>query len=119
MVVFTDRQATKSKTEIKDMSRMNSSRGGGSSSGGRDRDRDRGEDRFTGGPAPKATKESAKGIEYADYKDHETLRRMMTPNGKIYGRKRLGTNARQQRMVARAIKRARFMGLLPFTSATL
>ncbi len=96
------------------MSRMNSSRGGGNS-----RDRSGGDDRFTGGPAPKATKESGKGIEYCDYKDHETLRRMMTPNGKIYGRKRLGTNARQQRMVARAIKRARFMGLLPFTSATL
>lgn len=91
---------------------MNSSRGGSS------RD-DRGsDDRFSGSPT-KATKESAKGVEYCDYKDHETLRRMMTPNGKIYGRKRLGTNARQQRMVARAIKRARFMGLLPFTSATL
>ncbi|MBL4697759.1 MAG: 30S ribosomal protein S18 [Phycisphaerales bacterium] len=96
---------------------MNSSRGG---SGGGNRDRSSSsEDRFTGGPAPKATKESGKGIEFCDYKDHETLRRMMTPNGKIYGRKRLGTNARQQRMVARAIKRARFMGLLPFTSATL
>ena len=100
---------------------MNSRGGsGGGSGGGGGGGRDRGgDDRFTGGPAPKATKESAKGIEYADYKDHETLRRMMTPNGKIYGRKRLGTNARQQRMVARAIKRARFMGLLPFTSATL
>jgi small subunit ribosomal protein S18 len=76
-------------------------------------------DRFAAGPVPKATKESGKGIEYVDYKDYEALRRMMTPNGKIYGRKRLGTNARQQRMVAQAIKRARFMGLLPFTSATL
>lgn len=111
-MVFIDRQATKSKTEINDMSRMNSSRGG-------NRDRSSSDDRFTGGPAPKATKESEKGIEYCDYKDFETLRRMMTPNGKIYGRKRLGTNARQQRMVARAIKRARFLGLLPFTSATL
>lgn len=97
---------------------MNSSRGGSSGGGNRDRSSSS-DDRFTGGPAPKATKESAKGIEYCDYKDFETLRRMMTPNGKIYGRKRLGTNARQQRMVARAIKRARFMGLLPFTSATL
>lgn len=92
------------------MSRMNSSRGG---------DRDRDNDRFSGGPAPKATQESGKGIEYVDYKNVDTLRRMMTPNGKIYGRKRLGTNARQQRMVAQAVKRARFLGLLPFTSATL
>ncbi|MFG0246510.1 MAG: 30S ribosomal protein S18 [Phycisphaerales bacterium JB052] len=75
-------------------------------------------DRF-GAPTGKVTIESGKGIEYVDYKDVESLRRMMTPNGKIYGRKRLGTNARQQRMVATAIKRARFLGLLPFTSATI
>lgn len=62
---------------------------------------------------------SGLGKQYVDYKDVESLRRMMSPNGKIYGRKRLGTNARQQRMVAQAIKRARYMGLLPYTSATL
>lgn len=72
-----------------------------------------------GAPQGKVTTTTGKGIEYVDYKDVESLRRMMTPNGKIYGRKRLGTNARQQRMVATAVKRARFMGLLPFTSATL
>jgi len=72
-----------------------------------------------GAPQGKVTTTSSKGIEFVDYKDIENLRRMMTPNGKIYGRKRLGTNARQQRMVATAVKRARFMGLLPFTSATL
>ena len=76
-------------------------------------------DRFGAPTTGKVTTESGKGIEYVDYKDVENLRRMMTPNGKIYGRKRLGTNARQQRMVANAVKRARFMGLLPFTSATL
>jgi small subunit ribosomal protein S18 len=43
----------------------------------------------------------------------------MSPNGKILGRKRLGTSAAEQRMVAQAIKRARFMSLLPYTSATL
>ncbi len=76
-------------------------------------------DRFQTSAPVKPTQTSGKGIEFVDYKNTEALRRMMTPNGKIYGRKRLGTNARQQRMVARAIKRARFMGLLPFTSATL
>lgn len=76
-------------------------------------------DRFSGAPTGKVTVTSGKGVEYVDYKDVESLRRMMTPNGKIYGRKRLGTNARQQRMVASAVKRARFMGLLPFTSATV
>ncbi len=89
------------------MSRMSSSR-------------DSKPDRFSAPtPTGKVTVTSGKGIEYVDYKDVESLRRMMTPNGKIYGRKRLGTNARQQRMVASAIKRARFMGLLPFTSATV
>lgn len=72
-----------------------------------------------GAPPAKATKVSARGVEYVDYKDVEALRRMMSPNGKIYGRKRLATNAQQQRMVARAIKHARHLGLLPFTSATL
>jgi small subunit ribosomal protein S18 len=43
----------------------------------------------------------------------------MTPNGKIYSRKRLSASAKQQRMIAQAIKRARFMALLPFTSGTL
>ena len=43
----------------------------------------------------------------------------MTPNGKIQSRKRTGLNAHDQRVVSLAIKRARFMGLLPYTSATL
>ena len=72
-----------------------------------------------GGPKPKSTKTSAKDVTYVDWKDYEALRRMMSPNGKIYPRKRLQTTAAQQRMIAQAIKRARFLGLLPFTSATL
>jgi len=56
---------------------------------------------------------------YVDYKAVDDLRRTMTPNGKIYSRKRLGTTAREQRMVAQAIKRARHLALLPFTNATL
>jgi small subunit ribosomal protein S18 len=64
-------------------------------------------------------KETAAGKQYVDYKDVESLRRLMSPNGKIYGRKRLSTTAREQRMIAQAIKRARYMGLLPYTSATL
>lgn len=76
--------------------------------------------RFAGpSPTPKVTRSSGKGVEYIDYKDIEGLRRLMSPNGKILGRKRLGMTARQQRMAAQAIKRARFMGLLPYTSATL
>ncbi|MCH7798779.1 MAG: 30S ribosomal protein S18 [Planctomycetes bacterium] len=59
------------------------------------------------------------GEVYVDYKKAEDLRRLMTPNGKIYSRKRTGISSGEQRKVAKAIKRARFMALLPFTSATL
>jgi small subunit ribosomal protein S18 len=75
--------------------------------------------RFTAPTKSDIARTGANGIIYVDWKDVEELRRMMTPNGKIYGRKRLGTNAREQKLVAQAIKRARFMGLLPYTSATL
>jgi small subunit ribosomal protein S18 len=63
--------------------------------------------------------QDTRGRQIVDYKATDELRRMMTPNGKIYARKRLGLTAREQRMVAQAIKRARYMGLLPYTSATL
>lgn len=56
---------------------------------------------------------------FVDYKSVDELRRMMTANGKIQSRKRLGVTARGQRNIARAIKRARYMALLPYTSATL
>ncbi len=56
---------------------------------------------------------------YVDYKKADDLRRLMTPNGKIYSRKRTGISSSEQRKIARAIKRARYMALLPYTSATL
>lgn len=62
---------------------------------------------------------SSNGEEYVDYRDVEMLRRLLSPNGKILGRKRTGLCADDQRHVAQAIKRARHMALLPFTSATL
>lgn len=73
----------------------------------------------TPGQKVKVAKVSAKNKTYVDWKDAENLRRVMSPNGKIYGRKRLSTTAGEQRMVAQAVKRARYMGLLPYTSATL
>lgn len=75
--------------------------------------------RFTMSGPVNVTKKSAKGKIFIDWKDADTLRRMMSPNGKIYARKRLGLSAREQRMVSQAIKRARYMGLLPYTSATI
>jgi small subunit ribosomal protein S18 len=67
----------------------------------------------------KVTKKSSKGKVYIDYKNADDLRRYLTPNGKILSRKRTGMNASEQRLLSQAIKRARFMALLPFTSATL
>ena len=63
-------------------------------------------------------RQDTRGQWYADYKCHEELRRLLTPNGKMYGRKRLNLTASEQRRVAQAIKRARHMALLPFTSAS-
>lgn len=53
-------------------------------------------------------------IKNIDYKDVETLKKFISPNGKITPRATTGTSARYQRMLAKAIKNARFMGLLPF-----
>jgi len=53
---------------------------------------------------------------YVDYKDIDTLTKLMTHRGKIYSRKRSGNCASCQRKVKRAIKRARFMALLPYTT---
>jgi len=55
-----------------------------------------------------------RGTKYVDYKDIETLQKLLTNRGKIYSRKRSGNCARCQRKVKVAIKRARFMALLPF-----
>jgi len=75
--------------------------------------------RFGATPKIKVAKKTAEGNIYVDYKNVDDLRRMMSPNGKIYGRKRLQSSAAEQKLIAQAVKRARFMGLLPYTSATL
>jgi small subunit ribosomal protein S18 len=68
-------------------------------------------------PRTKVTRTSGSGKVYVDYKDTESLRKMMSANGKILSRKRSGANAMEQRMIARAVKRARYMALLPYVSA--
>ena len=57
-----------------------------------------------------------RGVKYVDYKDIETLSKLLTNRGKIYSRKRSGNCAGCQRKAKRAIKRARYMALLPFTN---
>ncbi|MEU9338426.1 30S ribosomal protein S18 [Streptomyces sp. NPDC048290] len=56
------------------------------------------------------------GITYVDYKDTDLLRRFLSDRGKIRSRRVTRVSARQQRQVARAIKNAREMALLPYAS---
>ena len=49
-----------------------------------------------------------------DYKDVETLKKFVSPNGKISPRRATGACAKHQREIAVAIKRARYMALLPY-----
>lgn len=53
-------------------------------------------------------------IRQVDYKDVDLLKQFINPHGRIMGHKRTGLTSKQQRMVDAAIKRARFMGLLPY-----
>jgi len=62
---------------------------------------------------------AAVGKTYVDYKDTETLRRMVSANGKMLSRKRTGVSAMEQRMVARAVKKARYMALLPYVTPAM
>lgn len=58
------------------------------------------------------------GIEYVDYKDTALLRKFISDRGKIRSRRVTGLTVQQQKQVARAIKNAREMALLPYTSTT-
>lgn len=57
----------------------------------------------------------ANKIEFIDYKDINLLRKFVTENGKILPRRITGCNAKNQRTISLAIKRARALGILPFT----
>jgi small subunit ribosomal protein S18 len=70
-------------------------------------------------PKIKVAKTTKSGKTFIDYKDTESLKRMMSVNGKIQSRKRTGATAMEQRMLARAIKRARYMALLPYVTTAV
>ncbi|MGN0489731.1 MAG: 30S ribosomal protein S18 [Ruminococcus sp.] len=55
-------------------------------------------------------------VEHIDYKDIANLRRYMSERGKILPRRVTGTCARHQRELTTAIKRARYVALLPYTT---
>jgi small subunit ribosomal protein S18 len=58
----------------------------------------------------------AEKVEHIDYKDLERIGRCVTDRGKILPSRLTGTCAKHQRVLTRAIKRARFMALLPYVS---
>ena len=60
---------------------------------------------------------TAEGYQEIDYKDIETLRAYVSETGKIVPSRITGTKARFQRQLATAVKRARYLALLPYTDS--
>ena len=59
---------------------------------------------------------SSNNIKHVDYKDVDLLRRFLTPSARMQSRRRTDVTAKNQRKLSIAIKRARFMGLLPYVA---
>ena len=60
---------------------------------------------------------TAEGVQEIDYKDLEVLKQYITETGKIVPSRISGTKAKYQRQLATAIKRARYLALLPYTDS--
>ncbi|SFR74062.1 SSU ribosomal protein S18P [Marinobacter daqiaonensis] len=60
---------------------------------------------------------TAEGVKEIDYKDLDTLKGYITETGKIVPSRITGTKARYQRQLSSAIKRARYLALLPYTDS--
>jgi small subunit ribosomal protein S18 len=60
---------------------------------------------------------TAEGVKEIDYKDLETLKAYVSETGKIVPSRITGTKARYQRQLATAVKRARFLALLPYADS--
>ena len=58
---------------------------------------------------------TAEGIKEIDYKDLDLLKQYVTETGKIVPSRITGTSAKYQRQLATAVKRARYLALLPYT----
>jgi small subunit ribosomal protein S18 len=76
----------------------------------------RGNRRYT--PKPRFCQFCADSTLEIDYKNHGLLRKFTTEEGKIRPRRQTGTCAKHQRAIAREIKRARHIALLPFAGGT-
>lgn len=77
---------------------------------------ERGPARRRFGRRPRLCQFCAEQVSWMDYKQLDVLKRSVTDQGKIRSRRETGTCARHQRMLAKAIKRARHMALLPFAT---
>lgn len=90
-------------------------------------DDEHGEGTSSGGPGgrrrfvrrPRLCQFCAEKMTSLDYKQSEVLKRYVTEQGKIRSRRETGTCAKHQRILARAVKRARHMALLPFKAERL
>ena len=60
---------------------------------------------------------TAEGIEYIDYKDLDVLKEYISETGKIVPSRITGTKAKYQRQLATAIKRSRYLALVPYTDS--
>ena len=66
-------------------------------------------------PARKSKEQGmAVNFKHLDYKDVETLRHYLSPHARILARRKTKLSAKSQRKLTQAVKRARFMGLLPY-----
>ncbi len=62
---------------------------------------------------------TAEGVTEIDYKDIDVLKQYVSETGKIVPSRITGTKARYQRQLAKAIKRARYLSLIPYTDSHL
>ena len=69
-------------------------------------------------PKPKANPLKAAGVTEIDYKDVALLRKFISDRGKIRARRVTGVSVQEQRLIAKAVKNAREMALLPYSSSS-
>lgn len=60
---------------------------------------------------------SQNNIQHIDFKDTSILKKFLNPHARILSRKRTGVTAKNQRKLALAVKRARFMALIPYVAS--
>ncbi|OGI76514.1 30S ribosomal protein S18 [Candidatus Nomurabacteria bacterium RIFCSPHIGHO2_02_FULL_33_12] len=60
---------------------------------------------------------TSNNLKFVDWKDIELLKKFLAPNARLLSRRKTNLTAKNQRKMEEAVKRARFMGLLPFIAA--